>query len=102
MASFREKFLLSAGPGQFAGMTAGDWLSLLRDNRFEVDSSYFLRAAIISLNSLSNSVIRRYEESVYGAKVRNVRVMPPVFILGHWRSGTTHLHNLFTIDHRLA
>ncbi|MDX2250544.1 MAG: sulfotransferase [Bacteroidia bacterium] len=22
----------------------------------------------------------------------------PVFILGHWRSGTTHLHNLMTID----
>ena len=22
----------------------------------------------------------------------------PVFILGHWRSGTTHLHNLMTVD----
>jgi len=23
---------------------------------------------------------------------------PPVFIIGHWRSGTTHLHNLLSLD----
>jgi omega-hydroxy-beta-dihydromenaquinone-9 sulfotransferase len=102
MTSLREDVLLAVGPGQFAGVTAGNWFSLLRDNHFDVDPRYLLRAAIISLTSLSNSALHCYEESVYGAKVRNVRVMPPVFIVGHWRSGTTHLHNLFTIDHRLG
>ncbi|HEV3298423.1 MAG TPA: sulfotransferase [Planctomycetaceae bacterium] len=102
MQSLREKFLLAAGPGQFAGVTAGDWLSILRDNGFRVDPRYLPRVALISLNSLNNSVIRRYEELAYGTKVRSVRVLPPIFILGHWRSGTTHLHNLFTIDPRVA
>ncbi len=27
---------------------------------------------------------------------------PPVFIIGHWRSGTTHLHNLMSLDPRFA
>ncbi len=31
-------------------------------------------------------------------KLRNKGVEPPVFILGHWRSGTTLLHNLMTQD----
>ncbi len=27
---------------------------------------------------------------------------PPLFILGHWRSGTTFLHNILTKDHRAS
>ncbi|MFT5469692.1 MAG: hypothetical protein ACI8UO_004814 [Verrucomicrobiales bacterium] len=27
---------------------------------------------------------------------------PPVFIIGHWRSGTTHLHNLLSLDPQFA
>jgi hypothetical protein len=28
------------------------------------------------------------------------RIPPPLFVLGHWRSGTTHLHNLLCLDER--
>ncbi|MGA2799214.1 MAG: sulfotransferase [Thermoguttaceae bacterium] len=102
MASWREKFLLRVASGQFAGITTGDWLSLLRDNRYAVDRPYLPRAALVSLISLGNSMLRRCENAVYGASVRKTEVRSPVFILGHWRSGTTHLHNLFAVDHRLA
>ena len=34
--------------------------------------------------------------------VREMEVLPPVFVLGHWRSGTTHLHNLLAVDGRFA
>lgn len=43
-------------------------------------------------------------EGVY-AKARRRRLPPsppPVFILGHWRSGTTHLFNLMSRDPRFA
>lgn len=90
------------GPGQFAGIVAGDWLAVLRENRFAVDPPYFLRAAIITLNSLGNSMARRYEDWAFGDKVRATSPQMPIFILGHWRSGTTHLHNLMTIDDRFA
>ena len=77
-------------------------MSLLRDNRYAVDRPYLLRAALVTLNSLGNSMLRRCENAVYGPRVRKTEVRSPVFILGHWRSGTTHLHNLFAVDHRFA
>src|SRR5262245_7566479 len=35
--AWRERFLQTVGPGIFAGITSGDWLSLLRENRFAID-----------------------------------------------------------------
>jgi hypothetical protein len=34
--------------------------------------------------------------------VRRAAAPPPLFVLGHWRSGTTHLHNLLARDRRFA
>ncbi len=102
MPSWRETFLLRIASGQFAGITTGDWLSLLRDNRYAIDRRYLLRAALITLGSPGNSLLRRYENALYGPRVRKTEVRSPLFVLGHWRSGTTHLFNLLTVDHRFA
>jgi hypothetical protein len=99
---WRETFLLSFGPGIFAGVTFGDWLALLKENHFSVDPRYWLRASIITLGSLSNSLIRRREEAAFGQKIAATELAPPIFILGIWRSGTTHLHNLFGVDDRFS
>jgi hypothetical protein len=56
----------------------------------------------ITLASLANSFHRWFEEKVYGPKVARVEIKPPVFILGHWRTGTTHLHYLLATDPRFA
>src|SRR5262249_52342371 len=90
------------GPGAFGGITFGDWLRVLRENHFAVDVPYWGRAAFITLASLSNSVSRRLEEWRYGEAIRAAAVHPPLFVLGIWRSGTTHLHNLLGKDDRLA
>ncbi len=100
--SWREQLLLWTGPGLFAGITYGDWLTLLRDNRFAIDPSYWWRAAIITLGSLGNSLVRRREEAVYGRRIAATEVEPPLFVLGIWRSGTTHLQNLLAVDGRFA
>src|SRR5262249_52029499 len=34
----------------------------------------------------------------YAGRLEAVRIAAPVFILGHWRSGTTYLHNLLSLD----
>lgn len=40
---------------------------------------------------------------VYGKKIRNTRITePPVFIIGHYRSGTTYLHTLLSKDERFG
>jgi omega-hydroxy-beta-dihydromenaquinone-9 sulfotransferase len=89
----------SVGHNYLAGISAGDWWRLLRENRFAVDPVYWHRAALITLASLVNSYYRRQEERRYGAIVENTAITePPLFVLGHWRSGTTHLHNLVAQD----
>jgi omega-hydroxy-beta-dihydromenaquinone-9 sulfotransferase len=86
-----------------AGITAGDWWRLLRENRFAVDPVYWHRAAFISMVSLNNSWHRRIETRRYGPLIEKVSLPePPLFILGHWRQGTTHLHNLLAQDDRFA
>lgn len=84
------------------GMTFGDWWSVLRRHRFAVDPRYWPKALMQTALSVSNSLNSRREEKLFGDQVASVRVPPPVFILGHWRSGTTHLHNLLTLDPRFA
>ena len=84
------------------GMTLGEWLRLLRRHRFAVDPPYWPRAVFLTGAGLWNSAIGTIERTVYGPKVANVVVQPPVFILGHWRSGTTHLHNLLALDEQFA
>ena len=49
-----------------------------------------------------NSPFRWWEEWKHGAKWRDVAVERPLFVLGHWRSGTTHLHYLLGLDDRFA
>ncbi len=39
---------------------------------------------------------------MFGGQVAAQAVLPPLFVLGHWRSGTTHLHNLLAVDGRFA
>jgi hypothetical protein len=100
--SWRDAFLKSIGTGAFSGATFGDWLGVLRANRFRVDLPYWPRAAAITLSSVLNSARARWEEWRYGRKVREATVPPPLFVLGIWRSGTTHLHNLLARDARFA
>lgn len=53
--------------------------------------------------SLINSAVSIFEYWLYHDKIASQRIHPePVFILGHPRTGTTHLHNLLAVDKRFA
>ncbi len=90
----------SVGNNFLAGITFGDWLRLLRENRFSVDPPYWHRALFVTLLSAINSYYRQKEHRSFRDKIAATVVHPPLFILGHWRSGTTHLHNLLAQDRR--
>lgn len=51
-------------------------------------------AALASIGRLPASAIESLHVS--GARLRAPLTQPPVFILGHWRSGTTHLYNVLS------
>jgi len=89
----------SIGHNHMTGITAGKWWQLLREVNFDVDAVYAHRVAFISLLSINNSLWAAFEQFLYQSKIDAVkRVHPPLFVLGHWRSGTTHLHNLLCQD----
>ncbi len=82
-----------------AGITMDGWWKLLRQNKFAVDPTYWHRAAFITGMSVLNSLQRRKENKLFGEQVAQTEIKPaPIFILGHWRSGTTHLHNLLSLN----
>jgi hypothetical protein len=83
-------------------MTFGDWWSLLRRHRFAVAPAHWPRAVVQTAVSLTNSATARLERWTYGRRIEAARVQAPLFILGHYSSGTTHLHNLLALDPRFA
>lgn len=100
--AWRDALMRHLGPGVLGGVTLRDWLRLLRDNRFAVSPRYAPRAMMISYQGLANSVLGWFENRRYRTRLEGVEVAPPLFVLGHWRSGTTHLHNLLAVDGRFA
>jgi hypothetical protein len=50
-----------------------------------------------------NSVLYRISEAKYRRAAEALPLdQPPVFVIGHWRTGTTFLHDLFSVDPNLA
>jgi hypothetical protein len=81
------------------GIEIQDWIALLAKNGWKVDASYFHRLAWVSAWALPTTVFGRLEDARYGKQLAAMDIEPtPLFILGHWRSGTTHLHNLLGRD----
>jgi hypothetical protein len=74
------------------------WRVLLR-NRFQVNPRYWQRLLYLFGMAGYNSMMACFESRCNGAKIKGVKaVAPPIFIIGYWRSGTTHLHNLLSYD----
>ena len=60
-------------------------------------------ALLITLATPFNSLLARLQRLTHGARIDAVAIaQPPIFIIGHWRSGTTLLHELMALDSRLA
>ncbi len=51
------------------------------------------------MNSLISSTLILAEKKNYGKKIRETDIsLPPIFIIGHWRTGSTLLHQLLSLD----
>lgn len=68
-----------------------------------MDARHWLRAGIINGCSPLWAPMRGLESRCYGHVVRDTAIAEtPLFVLGHWRTGTTHLHNLICQDPQFA
>jgi hypothetical protein len=97
-----DAFFRRFGSNNFSGCTFSGWLRVLRDNNFSIDWPFWPRVALTTLSSIPNSFITFAENRLYGAAIERTKIESPLFILGAWRSGTTHLHNLLAKDDRFS
>jgi len=88
-------------PRFWDGMGVRGWFRVLVKNRFAVSPRRIPMAALISGLSFFNSSLGALQWLVYGRKIaRTQLVEDPIFIIGHWRSGTTLLHEYLVLDSR--
>lgn len=90
-------------PRLWEGTDLFTWLRMLRANGFAVRPSHWYIAAIVSVNSTINTVLRWALNARHGARVRATELTShPIFVIGHWRTGTTLLHELLIRDPRFG
>lgn len=90
-------------PRFWHGMRFGDYLKLIGGNRLKIHPFRWAMAAALVGVTLFNSVMYRVQQLLYGRKIAEAEIpQAPIFIIGHWRSGTTHLHELLVRDDRFA
>ena len=90
-------------PRLWEGTDCFTWLRMLRANQFAVRPSHWYIAAFVSVNSVLNTVLRWSLNGRYSERVRETVLRePPVFVIGHWHSGTTLLHELLIRDARFG
>ncbi|NLE40122.1 MAG: sulfotransferase, partial [Pirellulaceae bacterium] len=88
-------------PRFWHGMGMGAYLRLLQQNHWAVAPRRWPTAASIGVVSAINSKYWLLQELFLGSKIRRTQIeQQPIFILGHWRSGTTLLHEMLVLDQR--
>jgi hypothetical protein len=74
---------------------------LLLRNRLRVSPSCLIDCSFDLLLSLLNTGLGALQEFYHGPRLRRLELPPdPIFIIGHWRTGTTLLHELLALDPR--
>lgn len=80
------------------GISLRNWIQLLGKNG-GVDKKYFSKMVFITLTSMLTTPVRLLFTLKYRSKINTTNIShPPVFIIGHWRSGTTYLHEILSQD----
>lgn len=94
---FLKIYMLSSVGNSFT-----NWLRILAANKFKVGFKYIPRAIIVTFITIILSPFVFLEKLIYNKKIKKAKVISPVFIIGHMRSGTTFLHYLMSKDERFA
>ena len=90
-------------PRFWHGLRFSEWIRLCVRHRFRIHPLRWPMAFLITLITPFNSVMSAIQRLVYGKRIDATEItQPPVFIVGHWRSGTTYLHELLELDSRFA
>ena len=99
---FDKSDYLNVGGQPLAGTSFVNWMKMLIENRFQIDWQFLPKAMYVTIMILTTTPFRISERRKFDKKLENVKIAPLLFIVGHWRSGTTFLHYLMGQDKDLA
>jgi len=85
-----------------SGSSFSNFMKLLVQNRFRVAPPLIPRAMYVTIMTAMLSPFRWYEAVKFNKKLEEVKIPQIIFIVGHFRSGTTFLHYLMGQDRNLA
>ncbi len=78
-------------------------MKMLWNNRKHLSIKELPKISFVAFMSLILTPFILVENLLHARKIRNTKIeKPPVFIVGHWRSGTTYLTNILAHDKNLA
>src|SRR5438128_529168 len=88
-------------PRMWQGCSLPALARLLLRNHFAVSPRYAHIPVVVTNVAILHSFLRFVQEALYGGELdRTVVRHAPLFIIGHWRTGTTLLHELLIQDER--
>jgi hypothetical protein len=99
---FEKQSYLNLDSQPLAGTTFSNWLRVLAENRFHISWPFIPKALYVSLMIAALKPLRMKENRFCRKHCEEVSFPPPLFIVGHWRSGTTFLHYLMGKDPTLG
>lgn len=82
------------------GMSVPDWWRMMATQRARIHPAFWLRSLAFLFTAIGNAPLQIWEYLRFSSAIKKEQVIRPVFILGHPRSGTTHLHYLLSKDER--
>jgi len=86
-----------------AGMRLSRLMNLFFKNGLSPYPKYLIRFLFLFQNGIWASIFHRKEKAIYGEKLKNHNLSDnPVIIVGHWRTGSTFLHQLMALDPNLV
>ncbi len=86
------------GPQTWLGFTLEAWLHLLHRGGWRIDPCRWGQAALATHAASLVAPMHRIGLALHGRALAAVQPPTPLFIIGHWRSGTTLLHTLMSRD----
>jgi hypothetical protein len=85
-----------------AGITLRQLFKILKRNSFSWQPRYLFRLFFLMQGALWSSVFAWIENLTIKRKLERTDPLPdPIFIIGHWRTGSTFLHKLMSLDPHL-
>jgi len=86
-----------------AGIKLSHFFRLLRRNELSYRPKYLFRVLFLLQGGVWSSFLSSLEKKRLREKVKNFQPPDdPIFIIGHWRTGSTYLHQLLNLDERFA